>query len=130
MNGEANKDQIRKAREKVVLAYLEMIRLYYHTISEDKQIQLKNTLETLVSRLEVGSIMLTFNPKKAAELRKAAGLSQNELGITLTNNTKIPHSQSTISKYETGREIPNPKNEASGRYLKWLKDKGYNPYDI
>ena len=69
-----------------------------------------------------------FNPKQAKEIReKVLGYSQKELG------EHLGLSQSKISRCETGRYLLNTEpsnNEGVLEYLKWLKENGYNPFNI
>ncbi len=96
---------------------------------EDQQIALKHTLENLVSGLEVGNVKGKFDPKTAYEIRKKAGLSQNQLANAI-NGDRISHFNKKISKYENGRETPTPNSEGGIKYLQWLKEQGYNPFNL
>lgn len=65
-----------------------------------------------------------FNPKCAREIRERLGINQP----TLARQLRID--QPYISSFESGRVPKNINNPRVQKYLKWLKEKGYNPFGI
>ena len=80
------------------------------------------------TRIKEGAIH--FDCERAREIREAARLSLADLAALSSKSKQHPLTRSLISAYETGQISPRPKNKQSKKYLLWLKDQGYNPYEI
>ena len=65
-----------------------------------------------------------FDSNKARQIRSDSGLSLRELA------KEIGVSSAYISQLENQDRIPRPKPLGTRKYLFWLKDKGYNPFNI
>ncbi|MFA6461161.1 MAG: hypothetical protein WCV90_02755 [Candidatus Woesearchaeota archaeon] len=65
-----------------------------------------------------------FDYQKAEEIRVKAGLTTYQLEDVL--------GVKGVQHYEDGSRIPTnpPRGEFSKKYLAWLKEQGYNPYDL
>lgn len=74
---------------------------------------------------------LHFDNGTASEIRIAARLSERELAETLGQDIPLfAHQQ--IRSYEKGKTKPSnpPRGMVSTKYMLWLKEKGYNPFNI
>ena len=70
-----------------------------------------------------------FNPETARTLRINAGLSQRQLAGLI--GWHEGEGQSRMSFYETGKKIPTiAEGGFNQKYLAWLKEQGYNPYQL
>lgn len=65
-----------------------------------------------------------FSGSQAKRIREIERLSQSDLAKTLGVT------QVTISSWENNRQSPSPKKESTRNYLFWLKERGYDPYDL
>src|SRR3989344_6950203 len=83
--------------------------------------------DRIIGMLEKNIIKNSFDTDRARKIREDSRLSQKELGEHLG----IP--QPTITGYENARlSVPNPDKIIGQRrtYLEWLKERGYNPFNI
>lgn len=66
-----------------------------------------------------------FNPAKAKSVRRGTRSNREELAKQLGVSTAL------IGLYESGRAPSTPPNSRkSHKYLYWLKEQGYNPYNL
>ena len=72
---------------------------------------------------------IKFDHAMARKVREREGLNQAQLGSQLGYERKS-YAQKKISEYETGHQIPNPNSPSDVKYLVWLRDQGYNPFDL
>lgn len=107
------------------------IKNIYGSASPEKQSLIIGKLELVVEEINRShSLSTTFDHVRARKIREEAGLSKRELvGKLGLNGSKTAYI--LITDYEKGARIGTPKkNENSQRYLSWLKEQGYNPYNI
>lgn len=127
------------AKLNLVEAYLAKIRDVYMGVSFHQKDIFLNNLERIVLALEqnptprnvkprnVKCMPSSYDPIKAKELRKCAGLSAIELGETVLDSKS---SYRQIYRYESGEISPRPTNKVGKKYLNWLKEQGYNPFNL
>lgn len=70
-----------------------------------------------------------FDGKQAKAIRKQEGLTQSDLAEVLKD---VPSKQTMISNFESGYVRPGfpPQSKFVQNYLRWLKERGYNPYNL
>ena len=128
-NIEDAKKSLAEARDILVNSYLGRLREVYAGGTEVIKNSIVGELELLVGEAESSfSIQkkYTFDSAIAESLRIKAGYkTQRELASHL--NISNAH----ISNYESGKKIrkkhPHPNIR---KYLIWLKEQGYNPFDL
>jgi len=122
-----------KAKLKIYEAEKEFLSFYYNRISciysEGNDILKKNVrtkLELLIEDLATIDHNDPFDSLIAKKMRKVSSLSQAQLAKLLEME------QQTLSRYERigGPRIKNRDKIKGSRYFKWLKEQGYNPYEI
>jgi len=124
------KDKLRKAQLGVIDAYLDTIRKSYDSLPDTKLEEVRHGLERVVKIIEgKEKLPITldepFNPKEAKKIRKEYMLSQRELG------EKLGFSVQHISRFERGETLPSLRKGSCGRaYLEFLKERGYNPFEL
>jgi len=94
-----------------------------------------NRIRASLQTLEVGAEeTYTFSPSKARQVRENSGISPKGLAVII--NDKVfgrnwGSSEMVIRNYEKGFLSPGiKKSRVVKGYLDWLKEKGYNPFDI
>lgn len=130
--GEA-KAEVEKARFTLVEAYLTKIKETYLSLPAEKKDIFVNRLEQIAitagsnfSKLDLKKyvILSPYDPEVAKAIRQKAELSQKQLANQLGSN------QVALSRYESGSYFPKPTTKNGKKYLAWLKEQGYNPYDL
>lgn len=126
------KAEIESARLKLVDAYLERLRNVYQVLILSDRDGFLNGLEKIVKHLEINPLPREgrnqtglYNPELAREAREHAGVTQ----VGLAKHLGLKYS-SMINRYERGVFDPKPRNKTAKKYLTWLKEHGYNPYNI
>ena len=133
---------LKKIKENLVDAYLSQIKSTYVSSDSDKRRQIEGTLEVLVNKLEKGEPIETLRSGKlnkspfdgaiARKIRTDLKLSFSELctriGFADLNN--INSYKSFISRFENNRASIQPRSAEVLKYLNWLKEQGYNPYNL
>jgi len=130
---------IEKAYDSVISDYLDYIKKDYSLFPKAKKVVLLEGLEKLVEKLgnmnykveqdKVGYVRpvyegKTFDGKIAREIREKEGLTQREAAAY------FGISYSLLVKAEKN-EIKHPqKNARRKTYLLWLKENGYDPFNI
>lgn len=96
---------------------------YIQEIAETYKSSEGKRKDLISNRIERLARLLCFDYKKAKELREQANLSLEELAkkVGLSSPT-------TILGYESGKHIPE--YSRSRGYVIWLKQKGYNPFEL
>ncbi|HLC59887.1 MAG TPA: helix-turn-helix transcriptional regulator [Candidatus Nanoarchaeia archaeon] len=133
MAGEQNpieeaRTYIVQGHRKLIDAYCDEIKKLYESSNKTKQEKIEKNLESLLkSDIALNS---PFEPEVAKRIRLGAGLSLIEL-VREIGFKKI--SVATVSRIERGmcllsEEIPTKGPARS--YLHWIKEKGYNPYNL
>jgi|SRR3989344_2178055 len=125
-------EEVEKAKVGLIQAYLDGIIRDYRISGPEQRIDIQQGLEKFLTGLEDGKIPRvilvendrSFSSEKAKEIRLASnftikGLAE-ELGL----------SKGVINSYEIGKIPKNHKNLRLQRYLSWLKEQGYNPFNI
>lgn len=117
--------------KKIFQAYLDGLRNMYETAEPGLRGGVRHLLDDLIlcpdntiTRYESAPV---FDASRAREIRQTIGLTTNKLG------EKLRFSQGTVSRYENTGITCNDKRVLSGierRYLLWLKEQGYNPFNI
>jgi uncharacterized protein (UPF0297 family) len=120
------------ARAMLTNQYLDRIRREYGCGTPEVKNLIFGLLEKIVDNFGEPSVCVLFNPELARKLRIAADLTQVQLGKLISiDPTYITH-------FEKGRRNPVPvnpvdnvtPNEKALGYLNWLKEQGYNPYNL
>jgi DNA-binding transcriptional regulator YiaG len=130
---EEAKQMVSDARETVYQSNLALLDAYYKRIRElyqlsssQRQTWLRERLEKIVNQLE-GKYTSPFDPEVAKRIRREQEhVSQGELAHQLQISLK------SIVRYETPgcfKESP-PRRKEAVRYLEWLKERGYNPFNL
>ncbi len=118
------KEKLAEAQLGMIEAYLIQIKNSYKSLPEGKRKIVMYGLERVVEAVENKEEENPFNSSEAKRVRKEAKLSQKKLADNLDTSPQ------NISRYETG-EIPSLKEGTSGRrYIEFLKEKGYDPFNI
>ena len=131
-NIEDSKKNLAEARDTLVNSYLGRLKELYDGGIEITKNFFVGKLELLVGEAESGfpieekSSKNAFNPAIAKSLRKKAGYkNQTDLGNILGIL------QGSISNYELGKfPQTNPQGKMVLKYLNWLKEQGYNPFNL
>lgn len=145
------KDKILQAKGRIERAQEDLLNIYFTKIKEryknfesrQREILLDN-LNLFTQKLEKGNLLkkiltykttrknLDYNGGKAREIREKAGFIKltgliKQLGIKDINS-----SRNQLSNYEFGNVSPSnpPRGEFSKKYMGWLKEQGYNPFDL
>lgn len=71
-----------------------------------------------------------FEGDVARKVRMVSGLTQ--FGLTEEIGFNNPSAKTMIGMYETGKVKPGnpPRGEISKKYIEWLKEHGYNPFNL
>lgn len=113
---------------KLVDAYCDRIRELYQSSSSQRQNWLIGRLEKIVGQLEIEHNPPSgpFDPEIARRVREQEHISQGKLALQLQTSLK------SIQRYETVGYFKGitMKEKKAGRYLEWLKERGYNPYNL
>lgn len=123
---------IARANEKMTLAENELFEAYFCKIKESFQSGNKKLrsriLCVLSSILQVSAIEECcgiFSHAEATAIRMSAKIkTAAELAL------KLGISRSLLYGFESGKLFPNRVGHASLKYLAWLKDHGYNPFNL
>ena len=140
-----NKDRISQGQIRLFDKYLSVVKEVYQTLNREQRKFVLGEIGTLAEKLLEDEIFtkppvsslryqttrknLAYDRERAKEIRKQAGLSQKklceELGL-------IQSDRPAITKYESGMLKPSnpPRGKVSKAYTKWLKGKGYNPFNL
>jgi len=115
--------------QNIGLHLLAEIQQKYESSPSEKQSYIVGKLEVLLEEID-RSNPSTFDHVRARKIREEVGLSKaglvGKLGLNGSKSAYI-----LIAEYEKGARIGMPKkNENSQRYLQWLKEQGYNPYNL
>jgi len=143
------KERVEDARIALIDTYLAQIRSgYLSSSNEHFRSAVENRLEFFVEDMEDGSIIgsvlgksmrknWSFDSKEARNVRKRAGLTmvdlaQKLLAQKLGTSVSQPSIINMIYRYENGKIKPRnpPKGKIAKPYYDWLKEQGYNPYDL
>ena len=130
-----DEDPINKARRDVEVAKNKLLKVYFESIrqryigsNEAYRAQIISELEKLLEGQTIGESkqIILFDGSIAREIRKKAGLRQKDLG------NKAGFTQGYLSHIENGRQPRQNDHhrEKTRKYLRWLKEHGYNPYNI
>lgn len=135
-NIESAKQKLKQAQLEIIEVYLDRISQTYKSLPDEKIGGVVNGLESIVSVIE-NEIpakpkrkpdLSPFNKSEAKILRVKMDLTQIQLA------QRLGFSQGCLVKYEKGSVIPNPykqgKQENGRKYLEFLKEQGYNPFNI
>jgi len=134
-----NKERISQDQISLFDTYLSVIKEEYQTLNRGQRNFVLHGLDTLVEKLEDGIFSssgykttrknLAYDRERARKIRDQASLSQmrlaKELGLGRSG-------AEIISTYERGITKPSnpPRGKTSKAYVKWLKGKGYNPFNL
>lgn len=97
--------------------YIDIIKNKFNVENNNGRISLIRQLEEIVGKVE-------FDFKKVRKIREDKRFSRVELAKILEAGN------STICKYELGDVVPSSKGKTGRKYLEWLKEQGYNPFNI
>ena len=106
--------------------YSRLIALTSVSHENEERLRLLSDFEALVLKYEGNQneeATLGWDRRKVRQIRSEEGLTGEQLG------EQLGLSRQTVSGYENGI---NPDNLSGNqmKYLEWLRDKGYNPFDI
>jgi DNA-binding transcriptional regulator YiaG len=123
--------------ERQYRTYLDLLGNRYGLFSETEQRRALGHLELFVTRtlrIKNGTLRKEthqqklsrerkekFEPSEALACRIKAGITQAELAKQLKSSAR------SICFYENGLTAPSEKSQ---NYLNWLKEQGYNPFEI
>lgn len=116
--------------------YFNEVRTKYTDFDEEGRNFIESRLEHLIGELDQFEIkerkITKFDGILAKRVRASTGLSITQL---VKNELKIDPNKGydgAISCFERGKRIPHypSKGKYLNRYLLWLKDHGYNPYNL
>ncbi len=108
--------------------YLSVIKETYDVADVQKKSMIRDGLERLVYDLEKPLVIdnLIFDKKKAREIRSRLHLTgvqlAEKLGVRADNISHYEHTG--IARHPLKQEKPQYK------YLLWLKEQGYNPFNL
>lgn len=128
-------------QERLVVSYLERIRAVYSASDEKNKSKILQGLELFVVRAEdseTPSIFAVSQRKNAAfDYRIARAIREKVYPVRNDFLKAIglqvdPRGCSTISQYERGKQTPRnpPRGVFAPKYLAWLKEQGYNPFNL
>lgn len=141
-------DNLKKAKEQLEIAqtnlletYLSRIKETYLNLESKQKGAVLNGLDSLVTSIENKTLKYfspkrehigtnsNFDGKKAREIRTQAGLTYEELVKNL--ELKV-YARGVINSFEVGRTKPRnpPRTNLAKKYINWLKENGYNPYNL
>lgn len=131
------KDTIIKTEKEIFDTHLNLIKETYDNANQSDRNVILSGLESLLYRVanlkEIADSLVineennSFDPETATKVREKLGFKQ----IDLANILGIAYSN--ISKYESGQievRLKRKTNKPVMRYIGWLKEKGYNPFNI
>ena len=136
------KSLVEQAKENLVDAYLGQIKIHYLSSDLYKKSQIEGKLELLVNKLEKGEPIenlqsgrlkqSSFEGTTARKIRHDLHLSLSELSARMgfTDPSKIRSSKVTINRFENNHAPNRPRGVLVLQYLNWLKEQGYNPYNL
>ncbi|MBI2499851.1 helix-turn-helix transcriptional regulator [Candidatus Woesearchaeota archaeon] len=116
---------------KIFEAYLDGLKNMYETAEPGLRGGVRHLLDDLIlypnnTIIRYGKAPV-FDGSRAREIRQTVGITTTRLG------EKLKFSQGTVSRYENRGIAGDDKNSLSAierRYLLWLKEQGYNPFNI
>ena len=138
-NIEETREKYENARLNLVEQYLSTIRREYQELRPEEKEILVGRLDEIVNCIQEDNLTdltansirknLNFNGRKAKKVREECGISQSQLAQDLELGKP---GQIAISRYEGGKEKPSnpPRGKTSTSYMGWLKEKGYNPFEL
>lgn len=119
-------NKLRETKERLSLveidSYLQRVKENYLSSNERKRNHILKQLGIFIRKF-------AFDPLRAKQIREEAELTQSELAeeLGLTRDA----GQGKIATYEGGYHRPgNPPWGGTKKYMLWLKDQGYNPFDL
>ncbi|MEK6939987.1 MAG: helix-turn-helix domain-containing protein [Nanoarchaeota archaeon] len=120
------KAEVEGAKLNLLGAYLSKIQAVYTRISPEQKDDFLANLEKIVIKLEQNPLPKPglYDTSKGREIRKGLGLSKKELAEFIGVQNRM------LYRYENGEVSPRPTNKVGQKYLAWLKDQGYNPYNL
>lgn len=133
MKIEEARKNLEQAQLGMIEVYLEIINNSYKNLSDVKRGEVVQGLERVACLINTppvhkgtkGVILNPFNKLEARVTRIKTELTQNQVA------ERLGISQGCLAKYESGIVIPHPYRKGNGRkYLEFLKQNGYNPYNI
>ncbi len=139
------KEEIEKARENLLNTYITQIKDQYVGLNTQERALLLEGLEKLVQSVESGKLSvegdiqnrksnyanIAFNYEEARKIREKESLTRGELLKRIFGKETLSlHHQ--IGGYERGENRPAnpPRGDSAPKYLAWLKEHGYNPFDL
>ena len=119
------KDNIEDTERTVLEAYFSAVMRKYSGSSPQQRTSIRMGLDKILYDEEenVSPTKLIFDRVRAKEIRNSFQISQTDLAKQLGIRIQA------ISFYEQ-KGISRPYGSNSGKYLDWLKSKGYNPFNI
>ena len=130
-NNEAERN-LAEAKDIPFYSYASTVRRLYQLGNSETKSEILNRLEVIVQKFDNQPLASQFNPSKARAIRMERGLSVKELASI----AKVDRSY--ITKWERGSRVPYPRNRGNDvqinkgtiGYLLWLKQEGYNPFNL
>ncbi len=140
------REGISKAKEELLAAqkilleeYVSGIRSCYNNLDLTKREIVLNRLEKIMEKINNQKFKksrdistrknLLFTAEDAKKIREGQDLSLIQLSkeLNLKRNGYV-----MLEAYEAGRSTPSnpPRGYVSKKYIKWLKEKGYNPFGL
>jgi hypothetical protein len=130
------RENLEKNQEELLEVHFEEIKRYCKNLSFFQRGTLFQGLEAFVQKMLAGTIgelldletSIGFNPAIAKSIRKELGLYQTQLAQKLGADPQ--RGQRKITHYERQGIKRMGKDPFKLRYLEWLKEQGYNPFNI
>lgn len=125
-------NELYKKQEEQYLSYIGALRAKFDSLSLTRREEVLSRIENLLTKVLLDKNYHTrkferkdiFAYEEARKTRKSLGISQTELAA------QIGTKQKTISNLECGNCAPSIKKEAHSKYLRWLAEHGYNPFNL
>ena len=146
------KDHHKNALDSLVKHYLTSLSQSYNSLQDSQERQrYVDNLRTVSDWFQIGYYVeiekirwhhkpdtaSLFDGLKARKIRCERGMNQIKLAETIISKAglkkKILSCQTTLCRFELGNSIPNPhdnRRKFDITYLMWLKEQGYNPFNL
>ena len=119
-----NKKFIGDAELNLLESYFDKIRGIYVEVNRSRKRRIIGRLEHLTEEV-CHMKKIEFDGAEAKQTRLKAGLTLKEVADTCGLLTA-----QSISNYEKEDTFPNLQRKSARKYIMWLKENGYNPFNL
>jgi len=128
---EQSREAIEEAHRQLVRVYTTQIESLYCEVPIGRRAYVLRRLDEMVLRMRIEDLDDTtyisgFDYELAKKIRKDEGLTQKQLANIVSGGSR--GNSAMISHFEKGRI--SKVGGFTRQYLTWLKEKGYNPFEI